>query len=85
MAELGFRKVNEMIGRTDMLKQKTDIDNWKAKKVDLSAILQKVPLGKNDSTYSSLSIEFRLRTILSCCFIKYNSPKILNKLGSLIR
>ena len=51
MAELGFSKVNEMIGRTDMLKQKINIKHWKAEKVDLSAILYKVPLGDNDSSY----------------------------------
>ncbi|MCP3027279.1 glutamate synthase large subunit [Halobacillus sp. A5] len=41
MAELGFRTINEMIGRTDVLETKEDIDHWKAKGVDLSALLHK--------------------------------------------
>jgi glutamate synthase domain-containing protein 3 len=51
MAELGFRKIDEMVGRTDMLKQRTDIKHWKAGKVDLSALLHQVPVGEDDSRY----------------------------------
>jgi glutamate synthase domain-containing protein 3 len=51
MAELGFRKIDEMVGRTDMLKQRTDIKHWKAGKVDLSALLHQVPLGEDDTRY----------------------------------
>ena len=39
MAEMGFRTVNEMIGRADMLKQRRDVDHFKAKSLDLSRIL----------------------------------------------
>lgn len=39
MANLGFRKVDEMIGRTDRLKQKENIHGWKAKNIDLSSVL----------------------------------------------
>lgn len=38
MARLGFRTVDEMIGRTDKLVQRTT-DHWKARWVDLSALL----------------------------------------------
>ena len=51
MAKLGFKSINEMVGRTDMLKQRTDIKHWKAAKVDLSAILHQVPVGEDDSPY----------------------------------
>ncbi|MEI7907876.1 MAG: glutamate synthase-related protein, partial [Bacteroidota bacterium] len=46
MAKLGFRTLDEMIGRVDMLQQRKDIDHWKAKGVDLSSILHQptVPL-----------------------------------------
>ncbi|NFG60446.1 glutamate synthase large subunit [Clostridium sp. CMCC3677] len=39
MAKLGFRKIDEMIGRVDRLKQKENIHGWKAKNIDLSSIL----------------------------------------------
>jgi glutamate synthase (NADPH) large chain len=44
MAELGFRTVNEMVGRVDCLVQRTDISHWKAKGIDLSAILYNPPM-----------------------------------------
>jgi len=39
MAQLGFRKIEEMVGRTDVLEAKKAIDHWKAKNIDLSKIL----------------------------------------------
>ncbi len=39
MAQLGFRTLNEMVGRTDVLEPKPAIDHWKAKGIDLSQIL----------------------------------------------
>ncbi|HEX4642785.1 MAG TPA: glutamate synthase-related protein, partial [Candidatus Acidoferrales bacterium] len=44
MAELGFRTVNEMVGRVDCLTQRKDVTHWKAKGVDLSAILYNPPM-----------------------------------------
>ena len=43
MAELGFRTINEMVGRVDLLKMKQDVGHWKYKQLDLSAILYKEP------------------------------------------
>jgi len=39
MASLGFRTLNEMVGRTDVLEAKQAVDHWKAKGIDLSNIL----------------------------------------------
>jgi glutamate synthase (ferredoxin) len=39
MAQLGFRTINEMVGRTDCLESRQAIDHWKARGLDLSAIL----------------------------------------------
>ncbi|MEQ8857097.1 MAG: glutamate synthase large subunit [Pseudomonadales bacterium] len=39
MAELGFRTINEMIGRVDALETEQAVNHWKAKGLDLSAIL----------------------------------------------
>ena len=36
MAQLGFRTINEMIGRTDRLEPRKAIDHWKAKGLDFS-------------------------------------------------
>ncbi|MBE0655604.1 MAG: glutamate synthase subunit alpha, partial [Bacteroidales bacterium] len=40
MAELGFRKFDDMIGRADLISLRSDIDHWKTKNLDLSSILR---------------------------------------------
>jgi glutamate synthase (NADPH/NADH) large chain len=42
MAELGFRTLNEMVGRVDALEVQGAVDHWKARGIDLSAILTRV-------------------------------------------
>jgi len=39
MAQMGFRSFDEMVGRVDMLDTRKANDHWKAKDIDLSAIL----------------------------------------------
>ena len=39
MAQLGIRRFEDLVGRSDLLEQRTDIDNWKAAGVDLSRVL----------------------------------------------
>jgi glutamate synthase domain-containing protein 2/glutamate synthase domain-containing protein 1/glutamate synthase domain-containing protein 3 len=39
MAQLGFRKLDEMVGRVDCLTQRTDVQHWKASGLDLSSVL----------------------------------------------
>jgi len=45
MAQLGFRTVEEMIGRVDRLMPKAAIDHWKAKGFDFSNILYQPDVG----------------------------------------
>jgi glutamate synthase (NADPH/NADH) large chain len=39
MAELGFRTINEMVGRCDVLEMNDAIDHWKARGLDLTPVL----------------------------------------------
>ena len=39
MAELGFRSINEMVGRSDMLESDPDVGHWKARSLDLTPVL----------------------------------------------
>jgi glutamate synthase (ferredoxin) len=47
MAELGFRKIEQMIGRVDRLDFSPAVDHWKAKGLDYSAILHEPPMPKS--------------------------------------
>lgn len=50
MAGLGFRTLEEMVGRTDLMQIKKDLD-WKEKKLDLSSLLA-MPEGERTRTKS---------------------------------
>src|SRR5205085_604314 len=39
MARLGFRKMNDMIGRVDMIEMRGVVNHWKARGLDFGAIL----------------------------------------------
>jgi glutamate synthase (NADPH/NADH) large chain len=39
LAELGYRKMNNIIGRLDLLERNADVDHWKIKNLDLSGLL----------------------------------------------
>ncbi len=45
MAQLGFRKVEEMVGRVDRLEPKAAIDHWKARGFDFTNILYSPDMG----------------------------------------
>ena len=40
MAELGFRTINEMVGRADKLKAKENVTHWKAKHLKLDKLFR---------------------------------------------
>ena len=45
MAQLGFRTLDEMIGRVDRLDVRAALDHWKARGLDFSAILHRPDVG----------------------------------------
>ncbi len=55
MAQLGFRTINEMIGRTDKLEMSNAVDHWKAKGVDYSAILYQPEVPAEYGRYCQMS------------------------------
>ncbi len=54
MAELGFRTINEMIGRTDVLEVNDAVDHWKAKGIDLSPLLYQPDLPAKVGRYATI-------------------------------
>jgi glutamate synthase domain-containing protein 3 len=55
MAELGFRTLNEMVGRVDCLVQRKDITHWKAKGIDLSTVLYNPPVPSHVSRRNTIA------------------------------
>jgi glutamate synthase (ferredoxin) len=54
MAQLGFRTVDEMVGRVDRLEPKEAIDHWKAKGFDFSNILYQPDVGPEIGRYCQI-------------------------------
>ena len=63
MASLGFRTMNEMVGRVDMLHTDEAINHWKATGLDLSALLAR-PTLTGAGTYHSEDQDHGLETVL---------------------
>ena len=51
MAELGFRTVNEMVGRVDILDARLAIDHWKTRGLDFTALFHKPEVPDGIATY----------------------------------
>jgi glutamate synthase (ferredoxin) len=64
MARLGFRTVDEMVGRTDVLEPKAAIDHWKAKGLDLSPILHQPEVGPDVGRYCQMAQDHGLEQSL---------------------
>jgi glutamate synthase (ferredoxin) len=64
MARLGFRTIEEMVGRVDRLRQRDDVTHWKAKHLDLSRILHKPEPGRDEPTYCCVAQDHGLENAL---------------------
>lgn len=76
MAQLGFRTVNEMIGRVDMLDTVKAIDHWKARGLDFSTILYKPDVPETVGVYCQEKQDHGLRGALDNEIIKRCQPAL---------
>jgi glutamate synthase (NADPH/NADH) large chain len=73
MAQLGFRTVEEMVGRVDRLEARKAVDHWKAKGLDFSNLLYQPDAGPETGRYCQipqdhgLEKSLDLATILELC------------------
>ncbi|AEG59106.1 glutamate synthase large subunit [Desulforamulus ruminis] len=64
MARLGFRTINEMIGRTDVLDICDAADHWKRKGLDLSTLLHQPDISETVGKYCRIAQDHRLEKSL---------------------
>ncbi len=73
MAELGFRRVDEMVGRVDMLEPQAAVDHWKAHGFDFTNILYQPDMGPEVGRYQTqpqdhgLEKSLDVTTLLEIC------------------
>jgi glutamate synthase (NADPH/NADH) large chain len=78
MAELGFRTINEMVGKVEMLKLKKDIHHWKYKHLDLSPILYKEPADESVGQYKMVQQDHGMANVLDHALINTALPALEN-------
>ena len=79
MAELGFRTMNEMIGRTDKLDVVRAIDHWKARGLDFSRIFHQVDVSPEVARYNCQTQEHGLANVLDRSLIEQARPALENR------
>jgi glutamate synthase (ferredoxin) len=79
MAELGFRTVNEMVGRVDCLVQRQESEHWKAKGIDLSAVLHDPPVPSHISRRNTMEQDHGLADALDCKLIEMTHEALENR------
>jgi glutamate synthase (ferredoxin) len=73
MAQLGFRTLDEMVGRTDRLEVRRAVDHYKTKGLDFSSILYTPPVGPHVGRHCKIAQDHGLEkcldntTLLSLC------------------
>ncbi|WP_236977954.1 glutamate synthase large subunit [Membranihabitans maritimus] len=71
MAQLGFRTVNEMVGKVELLKTQKEINHWKYKNLDLSPILYKEPVDEETGQYKQVEQDHGLENVLDRKLIEH--------------
>jgi glutamate synthase (NADPH/NADH) large chain len=81
MAKLGFRTVNEMIGRVDKLKKRADIKGWKARTVDLKNILDPPGIDTSKAVHYRKEAEFdhRLERVIDSTLFMVQAAAALER------
>jgi glutamate synthase (NADPH) large chain len=64
MAELGFRRLEEMVGRTDCLELKPALEHWKARGLDFSAIFHRPAVGDDVGRFCQIPQDHGLEASL---------------------
>ena len=77
MAQLGFRSINEMVGRVDALEMQKVIDHWKADGIALSSILTPIETPHADvGTYCTQSQDHGLDKVLDMKLLELAKPAL---------
>jgi glutamate synthase domain-containing protein 2/glutamate synthase domain-containing protein 1/glutamate synthase domain-containing protein 3 len=79
MAEMGFRKMDEMIGRSELLEMREAVDHWKAKGLDFSSILHQPLVPERVARRCVQAQDHGLEQALDYQLIKHAQPALEQK------
>ncbi|RJQ12748.1 MAG: glutamate synthase large subunit [Dehalococcoidia bacterium] len=76
MAQLGFRRLEDMVGRSDLVDMRQAVDHWKAKGLDLSAILYRPDVGPDVPTHQVTQQDHGIERALDQQLLKLAAPAL---------
>jgi glutamate synthase (NADPH/NADH) large chain len=76
MAQMGIRKLDELIGRTDLLDMKHGVEHWKAKGLDFSKIFHMPPVGDDVARFHCETQDHNLAPALDHQLIAKAGPAL---------
>ncbi|GMU41678.1 MAG: glutamate synthase [Chloroflexota bacterium] len=76
MAELGFRTMDEMVGRSDLLDMRKAVGHWKARGLDLSQILYRPEVGPEVATHAITTQDHGIERALDQQFLTLAAPAL---------
>jgi len=79
LADLGYRKMDDIIGRLDLLERNPEIDHWKIRKLDLSGLLTLPEESAENAIHCVDKQDHKLENILDKELIAEAEPAITEK------
>ncbi|MBN2521369.1 MAG: glutamate synthase large subunit [Bacteroidales bacterium] len=84
LAELGFKKLDDIIGRTDLIEQRNFNNRWKISNINLDALLHRPKEAGNTSNYCCVEQLNKTANVLDHELIKLSSTALASKIKVII-
>ena len=79
MAQLGFRKLIDMVGRVDMLETREAVEHWKARGLDFESVLYNPPVPSRIGRHCTTKQDHGLAEALDHLLIRHAQPALENR------
>jgi glutamate synthase (NADPH/NADH) large chain len=79
MASMGYRTIEEMVGQTDALRIRDNVEHWKARKLDLNPVLYKEPADAYTGLYKQEEQDHGIAGVLDWQLIEEAKPALDSK------
>ncbi len=79
LAELGYKSLNDIIGRTDLMEQNPEVGNWKTKGIDMSKLLYFPEEAKIYPLHNTTEQKHGIDDVMDWQLIDEAQPALLNQ------
>ena len=79
LAQLGFKSLDEVVGRTDLMEQDSEVGNWKTKGIDMSKLLHFPEEAKIYPLHNTTTQKHGIDEVMDWSLIEEAQPALLNQ------